>query len=430
VKKHNPTAVMIFSASIGGLLEMYDFTIYAFLAPMLSQLFFKPANEKLGLILTFVTFAIGFLVRPLGGLLFGHIGDRFGRRTGLLITIFLMGLATVLIGCLPTYQQAGLAAPILLLALRATQGLCVGGDLPGGMTYLSEETADNNRGRHLGYLFAGINLGTLLAAGVIFMLHQLISSTAFMVWGWRIVFLSSLVFSLLGLWQRANLAESVAFRRLAKHERRPRLPIVTLFKEHGWPLLKAMCLLASFVLLVCQFFIYGPTYLHHFFHLSYHKALQLNCLASACYSLSFLLFGRLADRIGQRHMRYLTLLLLILSPASYYLLLQSGWWISATVLFATCGGFFSMGLLLPFNQLFPSIVRYSGVGFSYNALFALGGAVPAILTATIPLTNSPVLLPVAFLALTTLLYWVYLFMRSRRRQSHPATDTLAAAHES
>lgn len=394
---------------------MYDFTIYAFLAPTLSQLFFKPTQSQLGLALTFATFAIGFLVRPLGGILFGHIGDRVGRKAGLLATIFLMGLATVLIGSLPTYDKIGLVAPALLLLLRAIQGLCVGGDLPGGMTYLSEQAAMNCKGRYLGYLFAGINMGTLLAAGIVFAVHSAINSTEFQAWGWRIPFWGSIILSLLGLYHRSQLPESTIFEHVIEQEEHHRLPIFILLTQHRRPLIKAFCLLISFVLLVCQFFVYGPTYLNYFFHLTYKHALQLNCIASACYILSFIAFGQLIDKLCKQKTAYYTLLILIIAPSSYYLLLNFGWFLPATIFFAVCGGFFSIAMLVPFTELFPPSVRYTGIGVAYNVLFALGGTIPAILTATIPHTSNPIMLPIVFGVVTAVLYIVFLWLCQSER---------------
>lgn len=407
------TYLAVFTASIGGLLEMYDFTIYAFLAPTLSHLFFSPAGPKLAIVLTFATFAVGYVVRPIGGILFGHIGDRLGRRAGLILTIFLMGGATFLIGCIPTYQQIGFVAPILLLLLRLVQGIAVGGDLPGGVTYLSEETASHRCGRYLGYLFGGINTGSLLAACAVFSLHSMLSNTNFSNWGWRIPFWFSIILSVLGLLQRRKLEESPAFKELQAQEKLQRIPFLYLFKSHWLELIKALLLLSSFVLLVVQLFLYTPTFLSHFFGLSYNYALQLNCLGIAIYILSLIFFARLSDKLGIYRMRYIILAALIISPISYYSMLEAHWWVEATVFFAIFAGFFCIGLLHPFSILFPPSIRYTGIGVTYNILFALGGTVPAILTAAIPLTKSPITLPVIFLVTTAAFYLISLFIRCK-----------------
>jgi MFS family permease len=409
----NPSYVTIFTSSVGGLLEMYDFTIYAFLAPTLSQLFFSDASAQLGMILTFATFAVGYLVRPLGGILFGHMGDRLGRRIGLILSIFLMGAATFLIGCLPTYKIIGLLAPILLLLLRAIQGIAVGGDLPGGMTYLSEEVTSHRCGRYLGYLFAAINLGSLLAACTIFSLHATLSPSDFFSWGWRLPFGFSIVLSFLGLMQRRKLKESSVFKQLQNQEKLQRIPFAYLFQSHLLEFIKGSFLLAPFVLIVCQVFLYTPTYLSHFFGLSYAYALQLNCLGIGCFIVAFLLFGQLSDYLGSRRMPYLILALLIISPITYYTLLSLHGWVIATVFFSFCAGFCGIGLLHPFALLFPTSIRNTGIGVTYNILFALGGTIPAILTTTIPLTRNSILLPILFLAGTTILYVFSLFIRHK-----------------
>jgi MFS family permease len=412
-KARNPSYVTIFTSSVGGLLEMYDFTIYAFLAPTLRQLFFSQASAQLGLILIFATFAVGYLVRPIGGILFGHIGDRVGRRAGLVITILLMGGATFLIGCLPTYDNIGLLAPALLLLLRIAQGIAVGGDLPGGITYLSEESASHRCGRYIGYLFAGINLGSLLAACAIFSLHATLSTSEFLRFGWRIPFWISVILSILGLLQRRKLKESFVFKQLQNQEKLQRIPFVFLFKSNLLELIKALCLLAPFALIICQVFLYTPTYLSHFFGLNYNHALQLNCLGIGCFILSLVAFGRVSDRLGTRRMLFVVLALLIITPVVYYSLLGAHLWITATIFFALCAGACGVGLLHPFSLLFCPSVRYTGIAVTYNLLFALGGTVPAILTAAIPHSNSPTLLPIAFFAGATLLLIASLFIQRK-----------------
>ena len=208
--------------------------------------------------LTFATFAAGYLIRPVGGILFGHIGDRIGRKAGLIFTIFIMGSATFLIGCLPTYQTIGATAPILLLLLRLIQGIAMGGDLPGGLTYISEST-DTRSGRYTGYFLGGISGGCLLAIVLIYGLHTLLGNQQFLIWGWRAVFWFSLVLSIIGLYQRRKLQESPAFTQIEQQNKIQRAPIATLFKSYPLDFIKAFFLLASYVLMVCAFTVYSPT---------------------------------------------------------------------------------------------------------------------------------------------------------------------------
>lgn len=411
------TRTVIFTASVGALLEAYDFTVYAYLAVTLGQVFFTPAGSQLGVVLTFITFAAGYLIRPIGGILFSHIGDRVGRKSGLIYTIIIMGAATFLIGFLPTYQMIGFMAPILLVLLRLIQGIAMGGDLPGGLTYISETTIPHG-GRYTGYFLTGISFGCLLAIGAVYGLHALIGDHRFLAWGWRAVFWFSVVLSVLGLYQRRRLHESPAFELLKQQQEVQKIPISSLFKSCSPQFIKAFCLLSSYVLMVIVFTTYCPTYLHLFFKLKFNYALKLTALASVFYTLSFLGSGFLFDRLKPSLARYLPLAVLIIAPSAWGGMLLFGFYAIATVFIFVCIAFLGVSFLRPFSLIFPNPVRYTGIALAFNLLFALSGMAPAILTATIPSTSSPVLLPILLIAGTTILYIVSLLLTpsfSRRK---------------
>ena len=406
----NPSYMAIFTASVGGLLEMYDFTIYAFLAPTINYLFFEPLVSSHSMILTFATFAIGYLVRPIGGIYFGHIGDKIGRRSGLLITILLMGIATFLIGCLGTYQQIGYAAPIALVVLRIIQGIAVGGDLPGGMTYLSEQAAEHRCGRYMGYLFAGINMGSLLACGVVFLLTHLMPHALFLTWGWRMAFWGSIALTVVGLMHRRNLNESPAFLQLQQQKSLARVPSLYLLKVHRRELIQSLLLLFPFIVIVSQLFVYTPTYLHHFYAASYDKALRINTLGIICYVIALKTTGFVSDRVGHRRMIQWFIPLIALAGVGYYQLLGAGYWVTATVFMSLFCGVCSVSILSAFTQLFPPAIRYTGIAIAYNLLFAIGGLIPMLLTVIIPLAHQPNSVPPVLLILGAVSLGAYILL--------------------
>ncbi len=212
-------------AMLGTIFEWYDFFLYALLAIYFSALFFPPGNETAGLLFALATFGAGFIVRPLGALLFGSLGDRIGRKFSFLITVSLMGLATAAVGILPTFASIGWAAPILLLSFRLLQGLSVGGEYGGAVTFVAEHVSDKQRGYRTSWLQTTTTGGQLLALGVILGCQALMSKEDFAVWGWRIPFLLSIVLLAVSLYIRFGLEESPAFRALKEAKKTSASPI-------------------------------------------------------------------------------------------------------------------------------------------------------------------------------------------------------------
>lgn len=212
-------------AVLGTIFEWYDFFLYALLAIYFAALFFPPGNETAGLLFALATFGAGFIVRPLGALLFGSLGDRVGRKFSFLITVSLMGVATAAVGILPTFASIGWAAPILLLSLRLLQGLSVGGEYGGAVTYIAEHVSDKQRGYKTSWLQTTTTGGQLLALGVILGCQALMSKEDFATWGWRIPFLLSIVLLAVSLYIRFGLEESPAFRALKEARKTSTSPI-------------------------------------------------------------------------------------------------------------------------------------------------------------------------------------------------------------
>src|SRR3982074_1696781 len=216
---------VIVASSVGTVFEWYDFYLYAILAPFFAGLFFPPGNQTAALLAAFATYAAGFLVRPFGAIIFGRIGDLVGRKYTFLVTIVVMGLSTVLVGCLPTFASIGWAAPIILLALRLAQGLALGGEYGGAATYVAEHAPDSKRGYSTAWIQTTATVGMLLALVIILLCRINMDEASFKTGGWRIPFLVSIPLLLISIYIRLKLQESPIFQRLKTQGKRSKQPL-------------------------------------------------------------------------------------------------------------------------------------------------------------------------------------------------------------
>src|SRR3954464_2229358 len=212
---------------IGTTIEWYDFFLYGSAAALVfNKLFFPEFDPLTGTLLAFTTYALGFVARPVGGVVFGHFGDRIGRKRLLMLSLILMGIATTLIGVLPTYAQAGVVAPVALILLRLIQGFAVGGEWGGAVLLVAEQAAPARRGFWASWPQAGVPAGNLLAAGVLAILSAVMSNGDFLAWGWRWPFLLSAVLVAVGYWVRVSLAESPLFQQALADAGQPKAPVL------------------------------------------------------------------------------------------------------------------------------------------------------------------------------------------------------------
>ncbi|HEY1105840.1 MAG TPA: MFS transporter, partial [Agromyces sp.] len=224
---------VVFATVVGTTVEWYDFFIYASAAGLVfGELFFAPAGPGMATILSFLTVGISFLFRPLGAFLAGHFGDKYGRRLVLMLTLILMGVATALVGLLPTYAAIGIAAPILLILLRVLQGISAGGEWGGAVLMAVEHAPKQKRGLFGASPQIGVPLGLLLASGTMALMTAIAPGDAFLAWGWRIPFLLSVVLILIGYYVRRSVEESPVFVEIAERKEQTRMPIVQLFRKH------------------------------------------------------------------------------------------------------------------------------------------------------------------------------------------------------
>ncbi|BCG26716.1 MFS transporter [Pseudomonas tohonis] len=373
----NSPARVATASFIGTAIEFYDFYIYATAAALvIGPVFFPQTSGTAQMLSAFLTFGIAFLARPLGSALFGHFGDRIGRKSTLVASLLLMGASTTLIGVLPGYDAIGAWAPILLCLLRFGQGLGLGGEW-GGAALLATENAPPGKRAWFGmFPQLGPSIGFLAANGLFLTLALSLSDEQFRGWGWRIPFLLSAVLVLVGLYVRLKLAETPVFAKAMAQQERVKMPVIEAFGSHWRPIV-----LGALAMVVC----YALFYISTVFSLSHGVASlgysRESFLGMLCFAVLFMaaatpLSAWLSDRFGRRPVLIVGCSLAILSGFAMQPLLTQGSTFSVTLflsieLFLMGVTFAPMGALLP--ELFPTHVRYTGASAAYN----LGGIVGA-----------------------------------------------------
>lgn len=376
---------LVVSASmIGTIIEWYDFFVYGTAAALVfAPLFFSKASLTVGTLAAFATYALGFAVRPIGGAVFGHLGDKLGRKAVLVTTLMVMGITTTLIGLLPTYTQIGNLAPILLLVLRLIQGFGAGAEFAGAAILAVEFAPTNRRGYYGSWSQIGVAIGLAAAVGV-FLIVQKLPEAEFMSWGWRIPFLMSSVVLLVGLWIRVRIGESPVFEQIQAENKVVRSPLIEVFRTQ----LKSLLLVVGM-----RFADNAVLYIPVVFTLSYLKlhgqsgnvGLIGVFLAAAAQVIFIPVFGNLSDRIGRRAVYGGGALAAAVFMIPYFWLMDSGnpWgvWFGVALL----GGciYSAMAGSQPafFSELFPANLRYTGVAGAREFGAIAGGLIPLIATA-------------------------------------------------
>ena len=385
---------VLVAASVGGGLEMYDFVMYIFFAPTIAALFFPEDNHYIGMLATYGIFAIGYFMRPLGGLIFGYLGDKTGRKKWLLVSILLMGFSTLAMGCLPSYQTIGIAAPILLTLLRLLQGIAVGADLPGGITFVVEHAASKTRGFNCGMVFLGVNTGLLGASAAAAVITGFWTDAELRDWGWRIGFWSSALLVVLGYYLRRGLAESAVFLGARKARQLVKNPLRTLLTAEHLPVIFiGISLVWLHAVLIVQLFMEMPTFLSQHSIKTMDEALYLNTASLAILSLLIPLMGLLSDHIGRKRTLAMGATLFLLCSYPLYLLLisESITQVMIGLLVLDILSAMIVGVVpVTLSELFGTEHRYSGVALTYNIGFAIfAGLTPMVLTLLEKLFQSP-----------------------------------------
>lgn len=378
------------ASAIGNATEWYDYGVYAATTTYLTQAFFP---GDLGTIGTMLGFAISFLLRPLGGMIWGPIGDRIGRKSVLAMTILLISGATALIGVLPTHAVAGVWAPILLITLRVIQGFSTGGEYGGAATFMAEYAPDKKRGRYGSFLEFGTLAGFSAGTAIVLLMELLLSDDAMQTWGWRIPFLIALPMGLIGLYLRSQMEDTPVFQELA-HESEVERSAWNAFKDllsNYWrPILIMFGMVIALNVTNYTLLAYQPTYLKSTIGLSDTSGSTVVLIGQLVMMVTIPFFGRWSDSTGRKPMWWGSLVgLFVLALPLYWLMGQGFAW--AIV------GFVVLGLLyIPqlatisatFPAMFPTQVRYAGFAISYNvATAAFGGTAPLVNDAVVDSTG-------------------------------------------
>ncbi|MEC3954225.1 MFS transporter [Nocardia sp. CDC153] len=384
-----PLRRSVAASALGNATEWFDYGVYAATAGYLTSAFFPGQWGTLG---TMLGFAVSFVLRPLGGMVWGPLGDRIGRKAVLATTILLMSAATGAIGILPTHASAGMLAPILLILLRVVQGFSTGGEYGGAATYLAECAADRKRGFLGSFLEFGTLAGFVGGSAVVLACQVALGSDAMHAWGWRVPFLLAVPLGLTGWYLRAKLDESPVFTELSEQDDRDTPPgglreVLTTYRRE---LLTLIGLVVALNVVNYTLLTYQPTYLRHTLDLGESTTTAMMLIGQLVMMVSLPFFGRLSDRVGRRPLWLVSLTGLTVLAVPMYWLMGRG------IVWAVLG-FIVLGLLYvpqlstissTFPAIFPTHVRYAGFALGYNVSTAIfGGTAPLVNEAVIERTD-------------------------------------------
>ena len=404
----------------GTIVEWYEFFLYGTAATLVfGKLFFPPTGNSLdGIIAAFATYAVGFIARPLGGVVFGHIGDRIGRKSLLQVSLVLIGASTFLMGCLPGYASIGYWAPALLVTLRFIQGFALGGEWGGAVLLVTEHSPDDRRGFWGSFPQAGVPLGNLLATLVLLLLSATLSDEAFLAWGWRVAFWLSVIIIVIGYYIRTQVSDSPLFqaaREQADHA--GDYGLVDVFRRYPRSLLTAMALRFGENILYYMVVTFSITYLS-VRGIGTGRILTLLFLGHVVHVLAIPAAGLLADRIGRRPVYIAGAALAIAWPFAAFPMFDTG--DTATMLAAIIVGLAIHGLMYApqpaiMTEMFPTRMRYSGVSLGYQVTAIVAGSwAPLIGTAILRAHDGWLLLALYIAGSATVSLVAALLMRETR----------------
>lgn len=374
----------LLAGAIGNVLEWYDFALYGYFAPILAVLFFPSEHPSLSLITAFGVFAIGFLARPLGAILFGYWGDTIGRRNALAWSVLLMAIPTCLVGVLPTYEMIGVAAPMVLTLCRFLQGLSVGGEFTGSVTFLVEHAAQSQRGYVGSWAGFSAQVGALLGSGVGALTAVTLTTDALHQWGWRIPFLLGGLIAVVGWYLRTKAKESPAFERLRQTGALSTSPLRDVIADHRPPLIQLIGLVWLHGVAFYLLYVYLTTYLVTVTTASLGTVLTLNTGCMTLLALLIPVAGRLSDTVGQKPLLIIGAGGLVIFSYPLFLWLTSGdlpYMITGHILLTVLISCYMGPFFAAIAELFPPSQRYTGLSLGYNIASALfGGTAPLVAT--------------------------------------------------
>ncbi|MDP3670251.1 MAG: MFS transporter [Telluria sp.] len=398
---------------IGNFVEWFDYASYGYLAVVITKVFFPDSSPVSGLLATFGVFALSFIVRPLGGVIWGHYGDKFGRKRALSLSIIIMSLATFLIAFLPTYAQIGLWAPVLLLVVRIVQGFSASGEYAGASAFLAEYAPDHQRGFYTSIVPASTAAGLLLGSMLVTIMHSVLTLEQMESFGWRLPFLLAAPMGLVGRYIRLRLEDSPKFKELEQSHHVEQAPVMQMLRKHKRAFVIA---LGATMLNAVGFYTilsYMPTYLSVELHVSESDSFLATSIALAAYIGLIFLMGKLSDRFGRKTMLVAASLVFMALTVPLFSYLGTVGLLGMIVIQIVFGAMLTMndGTLPCFlSEIFPTNIRYSGFALSFNLANAVfGGTAPFVATWLIQATGNKLapawyLVGAALIALIAMLF--------------------------
>lgn len=416
----------LLAGSVGIFVHWFDWAIYAYLATTMATIFFPDQNETAGLLSVFAVFAVAFFVRPLGSVIFGHVGDRFGRKKTLSIVIIAMASGTLLLGIIPDYNTAGIWAPVLLVIARIIQGLAAGGEFGSAAAFLSEHAPPKRRGFACSWIEVGSVAGFLAASIAIWALHAVFTPEEVLAWAWRIPFLATVPLAFIGLYIRTKIEDTPEFQALEKLDNVAQSPVKEVFKQNSKQFFQTVAIETFMNATFYVVLVYLITYQEHLVGLPADQAALLAGFASALAIILIPISGAISDRVGRKPVLYTAAALLITASVPLFsLMLQGSTW---AAFLSTFGLAAILAIILGTHasavaELFPTRTRQSGLSMAYSVAGAFfAGTLPYIITWLIDLTGNP-LIPAFALVILGVIGAVALF-------TMPETKGIKLLHDS
>jgi MFS family permease len=383
----SPIVRLATASLIGTTLEYYDFAVYSTLAALVFNRLFFPAFDPLsGTILALSTFAVGYVARPIGGVIFGHLGERFGRRFVLVTTLVVMGTTTAMIGLLPTYESAGILAPILLVVLRFVQGAALGGEWAGAVLLCVEHGSDTQRGRNGAWTQVGPSLGTLIATGLLALIAAVLSPAEFQAWGWRFPFLASVFLVIFGLWIRRDVGETPVYEELHRSRLKSQAPISEVLKLHWRGVLRVIGARVGPDVWYSLVVVFSLSYLATVLGLPRPLALISLSIGLVFNVLTEVFFGNLSDKLGRRAVYGAGVFVTVIWVFAFFALLDTRQplLITIAIVVALIAHAMMYGPQAAFiTEQFPTRVQFAGSSIGYTLAGIVGGGIAPAIFATL-----------------------------------------------
>lgn len=371
----------VFLSALGGGLEFYDFVIFAIFASSIGHNFFPASSAIATLMESYALFAVGYLVRPIGGILFSHFGDKYGRKKSFAFSISLMAISTLLMSLTPNYESIGVSATILFTLFRLLQGISVGGEIPGALTFVAEHVT-SQKGAACAVILVFLNIGILLGHLIQAILHSFLTDDNFNAYGWRIAFLIGGLLALVSFYMRRKLKETDSFIASLDREQKHKIPVLVLLKTHWQIVIKAIFIVGASASTVSIFLLFLTAYLKTVGELNGKLASQISLIQLVAFLIASALASYISDKINRKKLLIYSACYLIVIPPFVFLYFNH---VSISLMVVFFNGAFCAifaGIMPCFlTELFPVAIRFSGVALSYNLGFAIfGGLSPLVST--------------------------------------------------